>query len=360
MLSFAGFMLLSMMGIVAFVPLSPIAIRHTTSLNGVLGNDENLSRNKTNINDGSGIGNSSLDVESARQRLENMLSNPKDETEANDRSDEGDSNNENEIAKTPPSFSFSKLLSNYEDGMDFSSSSFPTPPPLSSIERDRRLFEIRLLECLVEGDDALSELWNHWYSERGSTVKSRLEQIGGMFTDPRDWEECERDLIELVDEYGIYFVEPVNLLATLYFLQGKLELSYKLCQIILTLKPYHVGALSGVVQVTLGLNDPIASRKWALKLLPRALSGPGTVKDSAFDEQNEGVKQLENPQRIEWIERAVVTAKELLDQAEQRTQEDFFGKPEAYYGTDNDNGADNDVLSSSNIFDDDDDSSAWQ
>jgi hypothetical protein len=292
------------------------------------------------------------DVENARRRLENLLSNPTDGSNSKGLN----STDGQKSANDSPSFSFLKLIQDYENGVDFSVSSFPPPPPLSSIERDRRLCEIKLLECLVEDDDAVSELWNHWYSERGSATKTRIEEIGALFNFPEDWEDCEKDLIEVVDEYGVYFVEPLNLLATLYFLQGRLELSYKLCQLILTLKPYHIGALSGIVQVALGLRDPIASREWALKRLP-SRAPPELANDSASSiNQREEVQQLENPRRVEWVERAVATAKELLDQAERRTKDDFFGKPETYY----DNVKDDDDAKTDNAFDDESDDSAWQ
>lgn len=354
MLWILAFSLFSITEVAAFVPLQ-IATRHTTSLYGFQGDKDGETRsNDPNKDDNNGSDNASLDIENARQRLENLLSNPKEKTAESNNDFKSGSDDENTKAIAPP-FSFSKILSDYEDEVDFSLSDFPPPPPLSSIERDRRLFEIKLLERLIEGDDGLFELWNHWYSERGSKTKSRLEQIAGMVADPNDWEKCERYLIELVDEYGIYFVEPVNLLATLYFLQGKLELSYKLCQIILTLKPYHVGALSGIVQVALGLNDPIAIREWAPKQLPRASTGRALDKDGAFDDQREEVPQLKNSHRIKWIKTAVATAERLLDEAERRTQTDFFGKPETYYDN-----VENYEVETGECFDDESDGSAWQ
>ena len=353
---FAVLFLSSITETAAFVPPS-VAIRQTTSLYGVVGDDDtnkSSSSNSNNNDDNSGNGNSSFDVENARERLENLLSNSKKETAENNSNDDNDDDSNN-IVTTATSFSFSKLLSDYADGVDFSLSSLPPLPPLSTIERDRRLVEIRLLECLLNGDDALAELWDHWYSERGRTAKSLLEQTDGMFTDPSTWKECEKNLLQLVDEYGIYFVEPVNRLATLYYLQGKLDVSYKLCQIILSSKPYHIGALSGIVQVALGLRDPVAARDWAVKRLPSYVPGPIVDKDNnPIDEE----EQPESPRRVEWVERAVATAKERLDQAERRTQDDFFGKPETYY--DNlDNDASKNGVGGNNINDENDED-AWQ
>lgn len=292
-----------------FVPL-PVAQRYTTNRFGQGdGNDLNSSRRGESDED-----DQSFDVENARQRLENLLSSPGKALEENA--------DEDSMVATTSQFSFSGLLSDYSNGLEFSSASLPPPPPLSAIERNRRLVEIRLLECLLEGDDAITLLWDHWYSERGSNTKLRLEEAGEMFLDRIQWKACERNLIELVDEFGIYFVEPVNLLATLYYIQGKHELSYKLCETILSIKPYHVGALSGIVQVAANLGDAKAVHYWASKRLPSSAS----KEDIA-----EGEAVPENPRRAEWVEKAVAAAKEHLDQAEQRTQEDFFGKPETYY-----------------------------
>ncbi len=331
----------SAMGVVLGFAPWPITTRCISSLNEAVGDED-------------GQGDTSFDVESSRRQLENMFSNTSGKADASRNSGENEENNNSE--EDIPKLSFSKILSDYEKGVDFSLDSFPQPPPLSSIERDRRLGEIKLMECLAESDDAVSELWNHWYSERGSSAKSRLEKLGELITDPRDWIECEKGLIQMVDEYGIYFVEPVNLLATLYFLMGKLKVSYKLCEIILTLKPYHIGALSGIVQVSLGLNDVEATREWAAKRMPRAST---TDLDAIED-----ALQVDNPKRIDWVENAVAIANDLLDQADKRTQEDFFGKPETYYdnageATKGDSAVDVDK-SDSNVSDDESDGFAWQ
>ena len=344
---------LSLMDIVAFVT-TPLRSRQITSLQMITEGEGYPSRNFTSANSSNKTEKTSFDVEYARQQLENLLSNSKDESGIN--SDEADI----DIATKPSSFSFSKILSEYEAGADFSLSSFPTPPPLSSIDRDRRLVEIQLLGYLTEGDDVVSELWSHWYSERGSTAKARLEEIGGMFTDPKNWDKCEKDLIELVDEYGIYFTEPINLLATLYFLQGKLELSYKLCEIVLTFKPYHIGALSGIVQVTLGLNDLTESRKWARKRLPKSSLDPVLGEGGALDDRREPVQQLNNPERIKWVEKAVTAAKAQLAKAEQRTKENFFGKPDAHYDIMDDRNVKSDVAGDFDHIDGECDDSVWQ
>ncbi len=328
-------LLSSIVGVLTFVPPQTTTRRCPSFLQMAKG-------------EGDESGDSSFDLENARQQLESMLSNTEDDGGTTRKGDDDDA------TKNKP---FSEILADFENGVDFSLSSFPQPPPLSSIERERRLGEIKLLECLKDGDDVVPELWNHWYSERGVSAKVKIEKIGELLTDPKDWKNCEQELIEMVDEYGIYFVEPVNLLATLYFLMGKLQASYKLCEIILKLKPYHVGALSGIVQVSLGLNDPVATREWAAKRLPKsslgsALGDDGTIVKGKENEE----KQPQNPRRVQWVDTAITTAQELLELAEQRTKKDFFGKPETYYDS-NSSPATDDMGAN---FDDEIDGGAWQ
>jgi len=328
-------LLCSIIGVESFVPnnLSP---RHSTNRYNAVGDEDR--------DDGSG---SSFDVENARRRLESLMSTPGAGENDNDNNNDNDAiKNSSETTDAP--FSLSKLLEDYDNGVDFSLSSLPPPPPLSAIERSRRSVEIGLLECLSEGDDAITELWDHWYSERGSATKLRLEQTGGMFLDRSKWKECEGALIDLVEEYGVYFVEPVNLLATLYFIQKRYERSFKLCEIILSIKPHHVGALSGIVEVAVCRGDAAAVRYWAEKRLPKGVPTAGTAPGDASAMEERGIP--ENPRRAEWVERAVATAKEKLDQAERRTQEKFFGEAELYY--DNSANKDNRL--------DDENEDAWQ
>ena len=71
-----------------------------------------------------------------------------------------------------------------------------------------------------------------------------------------------------VDAYS--WVEPLNRLATLLFQRGWYEESARVCRAILTERPWHFGALSGIVMCyrNLGENDK-AYRVWALRCIPR-------------------------------------------------------------------------------------------
>jgi hypothetical protein len=250
-------------------------------------------------------GESQFDVEAARKQLESQLN--KTDTEPD--------------SSSPPCSStwlFESLLSSIKDDKVV----IPPPPPLSTIERDRRHIEIQLLKALKEGDEASSSLWTLWYSERGASAKLKLEKADALMGDPENWPECEKTLKELIDEYGIYFVEPLNRLATLHFMQSKLESSYNLCLIILKIKPWHVGALSGIVQVCIGRADRNAARLWAEKRLPTVVAGTSFPPFS--------LDGPVNPRREQWVDEQVAQAEKVLRKAEKDTKKSF-GEPDSYY-----------------------------
>ena len=107
----------------------------------------------------------------------------------------------------------------------------------------------------------------------------------------------------------MYFAEPVNRLATLLYLQGRLEESRALCETVLAVKPWHFGASSGMVMVCAGLGDPNAARQWASRRLP-PIQPTGS-----------------NKRRRQWVERAVDDATKALLDCERRVKR-AFGKPD--------------------------------
>ena len=133
---------------------------------------------------------------------------------------------------------------------------------------------------------------------------------------------AEKMLRQMIQTYGVYWVEPINRLATLLYMDGRLQESYKLCLVVLHLKPYHFGALSGIVAVCIGLGKREQARKWAEKRLPSLVAStsfPPFAKNGPT-----------NPRRAEWVQKAVQQAQESLSHLEFQTQKDF-GRPEAYY-----------------------------
>jgi hypothetical protein len=82
----------------------------------------------------------------------------------------------------------------------------PLRPPLTSIERERRLAEIELLGHLSDGDEAILEIKNLWSSERGSRAASVLQKADELMEQgSKGQRDAELLLRSLIEEYGVYF-----------------------------------------------------------------------------------------------------------------------------------------------------------
>lgn len=259
-------------------------------------------------NDGeSSSSSSSFDADAARRRLESLL---KD-------------GNDGEDDKAITVADLLKALQDDDDDDDDSISLPTPPPPLTAADRERRVTEIQLMKQLDDSSSstettmALQLLWDLWFGERGLTAKKQLEQADLLMSDSSHWSQCETLLSNMIQEHGPYFCEPVNRLATLYYLQGRYVESYKLCRVVLHVKPWHVGALSGIVLVCTQLQGQREkARYWAEQRLPAV---PDSTSFLPFDSSRGPV----NPRRKVWVERAVQNAEKALQQAEQRTQDSF-------------------------------------
>ena len=83
--------------------------------------------------------------------------------------------------------------------------------PITAMEIERRELEMELLNQLQYGDDTTDDLWAVWFQERGLPA---------------------------------------------------------ICKVVLHYKPWHFGALSGIVMVYASLKDPVEAREWASLRLP--------------------------------------------------------------------------------------------
>mmetsp|Transcript_6352 Transcript_6352/g.7116 ORF Transcript_6352/g.7116 Transcript_6352/m.7116 type:complete len:387 (+) Transcript_6352:317-1477(+) len=187
------------------------------------------------------------------------------------------------------------------------------PPPLTAISRDRRLKEITLLSTLSHSDDAVNELWALWIAEKGpaaATLLLRAEHLMSI----ESYEEAEALLWSLIHQYGVHWAEPVNRLATLKYMQGNLEESKELCETVLRVKPWHFGALSGIVLVCTATHDATGARVWADRRLPPFV--PDNTSGS---------------RRMQWISRALDDAKESLHKASRVGRDRKIGKQEAEF-----------------------------
>lgn len=127
----------------------------------------------------------------------------------------------------------------------------------------------------------VSELWSLWYGERGPMNERRLRAIEETIVDPDMWADAEKQYLSLIDEHCRIgtseddldlsrWVEPANRLATLLFVMGRFGESKKWCDRILSVKPWHIGALSGVVMVCMKMGDKEGVLKYSLIGLPNS------------------------------------------------------------------------------------------
>jgi len=197
-------------------------------------------------------------LENARQQFELMMAMPKDNTEKNEKELEFSSMDEEERFNHGTRTISKAVLSNLN-----------SPPPLTAILKERRLKEIDLLSSLHSSDNAINELWSLWVAERGHDASSKLLHAEELIS-VESWTEAEMALLSLVEEHGIHWTEPVNRLATLYYMLGRYEESKALCELVLDIKPWHFGALSGIVLVCTAKNDASGAKFWATQRLPPA------------------------------------------------------------------------------------------
>jgi hypothetical protein len=223
---------------------------------------------------------SSESLERARQLFEQMMAMPNDNKETN----------EKEIASASPDADERYILATKTINKAVLSNRH-SPPPLTAILRERRLKEIQLLGTLAHSDEAVNELWALWIAERGPASASNILHVEQLMS-VESWNDAEVLLLSLIEEHGLHWAEPVNRLATLYYMLGRYQESKALCEIVLDTKPWHFGALSGIVLVCTAMNDASGARLWADQRLPP----PGD-------------------RRTAWTQRAIENAKESLRQA---------------------------------------------
>jgi len=120
------------------------------------------------------------------------------------------------------------------------------PRPQTSIARDRRRTEARLVDSLNNDPAAVANLWEFWITERGKANANTLRQADGYISERANWAKGE-DLLRTLIMDEPEWVEPKNRLATLLYMKGMVHESATLCECILVQKPWHFGALSGIV-----------------------------------------------------------------------------------------------------------------
>lgn len=168
-----------------------------------------------------------------------------------------------------------------------------------------RADEADLLGRLERSDDVLSEIWSHWFAERGPGPAHdlfRAEELANSGNDD-DLPEAEAALRRLVHEHGASWAEPINRLATLLYRRGRLRESRACCEIVLAIKPWHFGALSGIVLVCAGMKDYVNARIWSDRRLPPLM------RQKIYNDEDDV-----NEKRKGWARRAVESASVPLTQ----------------------------------------------
>lgn len=172
-------------------------------------------------------------------------------------------------------------------------------------------------------NNIIAEFWSIWYGECGASNEKVLrafeeELVGGG---PSSWPDAEIEYLALIEENCgggdgegngedldlSLWIEPANRLATLLYMMGRFEESKMWCERILEAKPWHIGALSGIIMLCAKLNDEEGIRKWASQAMPR-------------------MSEKTLAARKEWVERNVALAEEKLYQLEEMSQSFSYAK----------------------------------
>jgi len=248
------------------------------------------------------------------------------------------------------------VMSNNDDGDDDESSS----PVLSSIARHRRETEIQILTKLHEeakmtavvqtlvsqgvlattDDDyvddynyysrdssrssnnndnpnednhLLESLQNSWNLERGSKAAEELETVDEYLLryhreDPSSssslLQMSEDRLHALIDNQNDpYWAEPFHRLSVVYYCQGRMEEARQLEEWVLSLKPWHIPALSNLVRIAEAQKNSPLAIQMASRRLPIVYRCNG------------------NRRRIGWFQRALQQAKTMLQEQEECTKQ---------------------------------------
>lgn len=197
---------------------------------------------------------SATDESNTNTNKANTIDNNSNDNKNNKKTNNQKDNNQQQITEIPD---ITKIITN----------SSPPPPPLTAVGRERRLKEISLLTTLSKSDDAISDLWALWIAEKGPTAATlllRSEQLMHV----ESYDEAESILWSIIRQYGIQWAEPINRLATLKYMQGSYEESKQLCEIVLSIKPWHFGVLRGIVLICTASNDASGARLWSEKCCP--------------------------------------------------------------------------------------------
>lgn len=131
--------------------------------------------------------------------------------------------------------------------------------PLSKMTKDEIRAEI--LRCTVHRDEpnlipilkyrdshlvqlAVDAMWQCWLSEKGPEAQKYLDE-GSTHLASQEFQPAEMIFNDLMQQYPDW-AEPMNKLATLYYLSDQTKESLELAEKVVEIKPHHFGAWNGI------------------------------------------------------------------------------------------------------------------
>ena len=130
-----------------------------------------------------------------------------------------------------------------------------------------------LLRQLADADSdvVVPQLWNVWCSEKGMDAKREIKQCGSWINsgDP-DLLERANDRVKVLSEKFPNWAEPYNRMATIQFRLENYEAAQDIYKKALDLKPWHLGALNGMLMCHHVRGDQDGTKSWARQALPPA------------------------------------------------------------------------------------------
>ena len=121
-------------------------------------------------------------------------------------------------------------------------------------------------------------LWAVWFRADSPENNETLDEIRLLIGNRRLDEAA--NLASRLIARSPKFAEAYNQRAISFFIQGRFAESASDCQRVLELNPYHIGAVSGLAQCQIQLNQPheaLKSLRRALKLQPHSQSIRDTI-----------------------------------------------------------------------------------
>jgi hypothetical protein len=185
----------------------------------------------------------------------------------------------------------------FRDSSSRSSLSSSFAKPLTANSKRIMELELKLLAQLADSDDVVDPLVDLWVGERAdaSHILRDMEEIGTCSPGLQREEGLLRDMVE---RYGLEWVEPMSRLALLLFTKGRNAEAIELTRKVLEIKPWHFEA--GQLMVVMLLREEYYAE--ALKV----------ARSYCLPSLNE---HTNNRRRKAWVQEMTRRAQEILRQA---------------------------------------------